>query len=131
MTGRLSPGASKGGVLPVPHEPASPATQAARAPRQPMLSVPRTRAGAVWAGLGAGAAVFALLVVFMLQNTAPVAVTFLGMHGAAPLALMLLIAGVAVAVLALTVGFVRSGQSRRRRVGSARRAATPTPRKAL
>ncbi len=37
----------------------------------------------------------------LLQNTAPVEVTFLGMHGSAPLALMLLIAGVGFGIVTL------------------------------
>ena len=60
----------------------------------------------------------------------PVAVSFLGAHGTAPLALMLLIAGVGVAVIALTIGFLRSESQRRRRDGAHRRVA-PTSRRVL
>ncbi len=85
------------------------------------LPVTRTRAGVVWVGFGAGMLVLAALVVLMAQNTTPVAVAFLGMHGTAPLALMLLIAVVGVAVVGLAVGGLRVG--RRTRHSSAWRTA--------
>jgi uncharacterized integral membrane protein len=68
----------------------------------------------VWAGIGVGAVVLVLLVVFMLQNTAPVQVSFFTLHGSAPLALTLLIAGVGVGLVALIVGSLRIAQLRRR-----------------
>ena len=109
----------------------SPSPAPAAAPeRRPQLSVSRTRAGTVWAALGLAALVLTLLVVFLLQNTEPVAVTFLGAHGTAPLALMLLIAGVGVAVVALTIGFLRSESQRRRRDAPHRRVA-PASRRVL
>jgi uncharacterized integral membrane protein len=55
------------------------------------------------------------LVVFMLQNTQLVLVSFFGMQGSVPLALALLIAGVGVGIIALTAGTIRIGQLRRRR----------------
>jgi len=58
--------------------------------------------------------VLIVLIVFMLQNTAPVEVHFFGMTGSAPLALTLLIAGVGVGVVTLIVGSVRIGQLRHR-----------------
>lgn len=95
-------------------------------PRALPLPVTRTRAGVVWAGFGAGMLVLAALVVLMAQNTTPVAVTFLGMHGTAPLALMLLIAVVGVAVVGLAVGGLRVGRSTRRS-GARRAAPAPAP----
>ena len=73
-----------------------------------------TRAGAAWFGICLGALVLIALVVFMFQNTKPVRVEFLWMHGTAPLALMLLIAGVGVSVIALVIGTIRISQLRRR-----------------
>lgn len=99
-------------------------------PRRQPLQVARTRAGAVWVGLCVGALVLVALVVFMLQNTAPVDVAFLGMHGSAPLALMLLIAGLGVAIVALAVGSLRIGQYRRRAAAD-RRSAAASQRAAL
>lgn len=87
---------------------------AAAAPEPPRTPVKRTRTGAAWVGIVVGAAVLVLLIVFMLQNTIPVDVTFLGLTGTAPLALTLLIAGVGFAVVTLIVGSLRIGQLRRR-----------------
>ena len=117
--------------MPVRHL-TSPAEDTARTPTVPdgavasrrrPLPVTRTRAGAVWVGLCIGVLVLVALVVFMLQNRAPVDVTFLGFHGTAPLALMLLIAGLGVAIVALAVGSLRIGQLRHR----SRRARPSTP----
>jgi uncharacterized integral membrane protein len=74
----------------------------------------RSRTSAAWVGLCVGILVLVALVVFMLQNTAPVEVTFLGMTGTAPLALELLIAGLGVGIIALVLGALRIGQLRRR-----------------
>ena len=90
------------------------------------LATARPRAGAVWVGFGLGVLVLVALVVFMLQNTAPVDVAFVGMHGSAPLALMLLIAVVAVAIVALAVGGLRIGPLRRPAPGR-RRAGAHAP----
>ncbi len=89
----------------------------------PSLQPPsRTRTGAAWVGICVGALVLVALIVFMLQNTAPVEVAFLGMRGSAPLALMLLIAGVGVGIVALVVGTLRIGQLKRRLRAGARTA---------
>jgi uncharacterized integral membrane protein len=48
-----------------------------------------------------------LSIVFMLQNTRGVEVTFLWMHGTLPLALALLIAAVGSAILAMVFGAAR------------------------
>jgi putative membrane protein len=83
-------------------------------PRPALGPMVRTRTGATWVGICVGAIVLVALVIFMMQNTAQVDVTFLGMHGSAPLALMLLIAGVGVGIIALVVGTLRIGQLKRR-----------------
>jgi len=75
--------------------------------------VPRTRTGAAWFGLCAAAFAFLALIIFMLQNTRSVEVTYLWMHGTLPLALALLIAGVGVTILAMAVGVARITQLRR------------------
>jgi putative membrane protein len=102
------------------HEPAmsrsaSPTTPEAQAPAPwPMQRTPRSRAGAAWVGICVAALVLIALIVFMMQNTAPVRVTFLSMQGSVPLAIALLIAGVGVGIVALVIGTVRIGQLRRR-----------------
>ena len=75
---------------------------------------PRSRAGAVWVGVCVAAVLLVALIVFMLQNTQLVLVSFLGMQGTVPLAVALLIAGVGVGIIALIIGSVRIAQLRRR-----------------
>ena len=103
-----------------PTEPAEP--PAAPTPPQdlagpPAMSssnrVPRTRTGAVWFGICVAAVAMVVLIVFMLQNTRSVEVSFLWMHGSVPLALALLVAGFGVAILAMAVGEARVAQLRR------------------
>lgn len=76
-------------------------------------SVPRTRMSAVWMGICIAAALFVVLIVFMLQNTREVEIAFLWMNGSAPLAVALLIAAVGTAILAAIIGSARIAQLRR------------------
>jgi uncharacterized integral membrane protein len=76
-------------------------------------AVPRTRLSAAWAGICAAALALVALIVFMLQNTRSVEVTFLWMHGTLPLALALLIAAVGAAILTMVFGAGRITQLRR------------------
>lgn len=75
--------------------------------------VPRTRMGATWVGICAASLTLVVLIVFMLQNTRRVEVSFLWMTGSVPLALALLIAGVGVGIVAMVVGTARVTQLRR------------------
>lgn len=76
------------------------------------VGVPRTKTGTAWFSICAAAFVSVILVVFMLQNTGNVDVSFLWMTGQLPLALALFIAGIGVAIVASTVGAVRMAQLR-------------------
>ena len=76
-------------------------------------SVPRTRTGSAWVGLGAAALVAVALVVFMLQNTARVDISFLWMTGRLPLGLILFIAVLGAILLTVTLGTARILQLRR------------------
>ena len=99
-----------------PADPATTASPQATAvpPTMPTASrVPRTRTGAAWFGICTAALIFVVLIIFMLQNTRSVEVTFLWMHSTVPLALALLIAGVGAAILAMVVGAARITQLRR------------------
>ena len=80
----------------------------------PTAKTSRSRAGAVWVGICIAAALLIVLVIFMLQNTRPVLVTFFSLEGTVPLAIALLIAGIGVGLIALVVGTIRIGQLRRR-----------------
>jgi len=85
----------------------------------------RSRLGATWVGICFGAVVLLLLLVFMLQNTQPVDVSFLGWTGTAPLALTLLIAALGAAAVTLVLGSIRIGQLRHRLARARRAGATP------
>jgi uncharacterized integral membrane protein len=92
-----------------PVDPTAPAPPTARA----MSRMPRTRTGAAWFGICVAALLFVVLIVFMLQNTGSVEVSFLWMHGNLPLALALLVAAVGAAVLTMVIGAARITQLRR------------------
>lgn len=98
--------------MPVQH--ASPAPRRGHEPQPGRARGSGTRTSAAWSGICVGVLLLIALVVFMLQNTGPVAVSFLGMSGTAPLALALLISGLAVGLVVLMAGALRIGQLRRR-----------------
>jgi len=79
----------------------------------PSGRVPYTRTSAAWLAVCVAALAFVILIVFMLQNTRGVEVTFLWMHGSVPLALALLVAAVGASILAVAVGTARIAQLRR------------------
>jgi uncharacterized integral membrane protein len=101
----------------------APLTEPTDAPQSPVAprqrGVPRTRWSAAWVGICAAALVSVALIVFMLQNTRSVQVSFLWLHGTLPLALALLIAAVGSAILTMVFGTARITQlhrlARRRR----------------
>jgi len=64
-------------------------------------------------GVWVAAIVLIAFIVFILQNTRSVQVSYLGMHGSLPLAVGLLIAMVAGIVITLVVGTARITQVRR------------------
>ena len=82
-----------------------------RPTRDPLRGSKTSGAWISVAGLGV---VLLLLIIFILQNTQSVEVTFLGWNGHAPLAVSLLIATVAGLFLALVAGSLRIIQLRRR-----------------
>jgi uncharacterized integral membrane protein len=92
---------------------APPLTPAGPPATLPMARVPRTRTGGAWFSVCAAALIFVVLIVFMLQNTRRVEISFLWMHGSLPLALALLIAGIGTAILAMVIGTARIVQLRR------------------
>jgi uncharacterized integral membrane protein len=106
------------GPAPVDEVPApsgeAPAAQATPAPTSSPSRTPvrGTRTGRVWVGVCAAAVVTIALIVFMVQNTHTVRVTFLGMTGSTSLALMLLIAAVGGVLLVLILGSARILQLR-------------------
>jgi len=74
----------------------------------------RTRLSTAWVSIWTATVVFIALIVFMLQNTRSVEVSFLGLHGTLPLALALLITAAGAVLLTLIFGTARITQLRRR-----------------
>lgn len=74
----------------------------------------RTRTASLWVGIGVSFLLLIALVIFLIQNTEMVEVTFLGATGSAPLAVVCLISGLGVGIVVLLVGALRIGQLRRR-----------------
>ena len=79
---------------------------------RPRQRVPGTRTGRVWVGVCAAALITIALIIFMIQNTHTVQVTFLGLTGSTSLALMLLVAAVGGILLTLILGSARILQLR-------------------
>ena len=77
------------------------------------VRVAPTRTSTVWVGVWAGVVVLILLIIFVAQNTASVQIQFFAMDGQIPLALALLIAGVAGAIIAMAVAALRILQLRK------------------
>jgi uncharacterized integral membrane protein len=80
----------------------------------PRRTAPRTRTGATWFGICAAAATLVVLIIFLLQNTRSVEISFLWLHRTLPLALGLLIAAVGTAIVVMVIGTARITQLRRR-----------------
>lgn len=75
--------------------------------------VPRTRTGAAWVGVCAAAIIALALVIFAVQNTRNVEISFLWMTTSTPLALALLIGAVGGILLTMVLGTARITQLRR------------------
>jgi uncharacterized integral membrane protein len=88
-------------------------TTTSEASPSPARPAPRvTRTGAAWVATGVALLLLILLIVFILQNTTKVEVTFLGMSGTIPLGMALLIAAVGGGVVVAIAGVARVTQLR-------------------
>ncbi len=83
--------------------------------------VRRSRSGGLWVGLILSALVLLFLLVFILQNGAPVQISFFALEGTLPVGVALLLAAIAGILLVAIPGTVRILQLRR----AARRRARP------
>jgi uncharacterized integral membrane protein len=81
----------------------------------------RTRTSAVWAGVIVFAVVLVLLLIFILQNTQSVQISYFAATGHVSLAVAMLLAAVAGVLLTATAGSLRIWQLRRRLPRSTRR----------
>lgn len=95
---------------PVPESPTVPTPDEAEVRREP---VAHSRSGALWTGLILSALVLLVLLIFILQNSNPVQVTFLGASGTLPTGVALLLAAIAGLLLVAIPGGVRILQLRR------------------
>lgn len=75
--------------------------------------VPRTRTGTAWTGIGVATGIAIALIIFMVQNTRRVEISFLWMNTSTSLALTLLIAALGGVFCTLIVGTARIVQLRR------------------
>ena len=101
---RLPTPAGEGPTQPVP---AGPATTSGAAPAR------RSRTGVLWVGLILSALVLLLLLVFILQNDAPVLISFFALEGVLPSGVALLLAAIAGMLLVAIPGSLRILQLRR------------------
>ena len=90
--------------------PAAPGTATAAPGPEP---VRRTRVGALWMSVILAAVVLVLLLVFIIENSARVDISFLGVHGHLPLGVALLLAAVSGILLVAIPGTGRIIQLRR------------------
>jgi len=119
------PGDAQGPVQIAP--PAQDAPPAATLPpHEPGPKIKRTRTGGVWVALAFFAVVLLLLLIFILQNSAKVSVSYMGAHGHLPLGVALLLAAVCGILLVVFAGTARILQlrtsARRHRKREVRRA---------
>jgi uncharacterized integral membrane protein len=102
----MRPVVAEGPTVPTPTEPRARAGW----PAEP---VPRSRTGVLWAGLVLSALVLLVLLIFILQNSAPVQINFLGASGTLPTGVALLLAAIAGLLLVAIPGGLRILQLRR------------------
>lgn len=95
-------------------------TETSSTDTSPKAQDARSRAGAAWLGISIAVFTSVILIIFLLQNTQNVEVSFLWLTGSLPLAIALLIAGVGVGILIVVIGTVRITQLRRRASRSSR-----------
>jgi uncharacterized integral membrane protein len=125
---RLPVPVGEGATQPVPGS-ATPTTPGAAtsSPAIPGTATPgtapvrRSRSGGLWVGLILSALVLLFLLVFILQNGAPVQIAFFALEGTLPVGVALLLAAIAGILLVAIPGSVRILQLRR----AARRGAGP------
>jgi lipopolysaccharide assembly protein A len=75
--------------------------------------VPRTRAGAAWVGACVAVVALVALIIFVAQNMSLAVISFVGLNGQFPLAVMLIAAVACGVVITLVVGSTRILQLRR------------------
>ena len=102
-----------GGAAPNAHASEKAAIPPADEPRQVPAKPPRTRVSTAFSGVVAAAIVLILLLIFILENTASVKISFLGAGGRIALGVALLLAAVGGALIVGILGAARIAQVRR------------------
>jgi lipopolysaccharide assembly protein A len=97
-----------------PQAPGQPA--GAAPPQQPQQmphhKIKRTRISGLWVAVGFFAVVLLFLLIFILQNSAKVDISYMGAHGHLPLGVALLLAAVCGVLLVVLAGTARISQLR-------------------
>ena len=97
------------GAVPEQPAPAGPPPSHAAPP----LKIKRTRTSGLWVSVGFFALVLLLLLIFILQNSEKVKISFFGANPTLPLGVALLLAAVLGALLVALIGAARMVQLRR------------------
>jgi lipopolysaccharide assembly protein A len=98
----------------------------------PQHKIRHTRISGLWFAIGFFALLLLFLLIFILENSSKVDISFLGAHGHIPLGVALLFAAVCGVLLAVLAGVARIAQlhsvaRRHRRVDASRAAAATAP----
>ncbi|QLY28150.1 LapA family protein [Nocardia huaxiensis] len=96
-----------------PTAPVRPPAAKPESPARPRTPIKHTRTGRVWLILASGAVVLIILLIFILQNTQRVVISFLGWDFEWPLGVALLFAAIAGVLLMALAGGARIWQLRR------------------
>ena len=93
----------------------APGGQPPAAPEQaalPQHKIKRTRISGLWVAVGFFAVILLLLLIFILQNSRTVDVSYMGAHGHLPLGVALLLSAVCGVLLVVLAGAARISQLR-------------------
>jgi len=107
---------------PAPEQPAPPSAAPVASPPK----IKRTRISGLWVAVGCFAVILLLLLIFILQNSQKVDISYMGAHGHLPLGVALLLAAVCGVLLVVLAGTARISQlratARKHRRATAKRA---------
>jgi len=102
-----------GQVVPPQSRPEQAAPSAAApAAQPPQPTIKRTRLSGLWVAVGFFAVILLLLLIFILQNSQKVDISYMGAHGHLPLGVALLLAAVCGVLLVVLAGTARISQLR-------------------
>ena len=97
---------------PEPQSPLQPAPQQPGPQQPPHHTIKHTRTSGLWVAVGIFALVLLFLLIFILQNSRGVDISYLGAHGHMPLGVALLLAAVCGALLVILAAAARMAQLR-------------------